>query len=387
MRRLLPASFLLFAACNFPHGSLGTGDGGSTGDDDASDAAIDAMIDAPDPSCYGRGAFYVCFMPAPTGDVTLQGNIDTTACTAETTGSTLVGATKMVSGVSVCVIAAASFTMQGATVGTLGDKPLLLLATGNITIPTGVELDGRSAAFPLVGSPGDGPNANPSDCGNRPSGASSTTGGGGGAGGTFGTKGGNGGNGGGAMGGMAAAVPTPFVKLRGGCPGGNGGGGNGSTGGAGGSGGGAIALFSHGTIQIDGTITVSGAGGEGGNASKGGAGGGGSGGMVVLDGAAVMMGVAGKIIANGGGGGAGAGNSTSGDDGKDAIVLDAAAPGGVLSASGATPGGAGAFGSTAAGSPQPGANGGGGGGGGAGVIRVLSGQALPSTKVSPPPTP
>jgi hypothetical protein len=284
------------------------------------------------------------------------------------------------------VIAAASFTMATGSLGVFGDKPLMLVASGSINVPAGAILDGSSAAFPTVGQAGDGPNANPSDCGNRPSGGANALGAGGGAGGTLGTKGGDGGDGAGAAGGVASAVPTPFNKLRGGCPGGNGGaGGSGSSTTTGGSGGGAIALFAHGTIQIDGTITVNGAGGEGGDDPKGGAGGGGAGGMVVLDAPTINMGTTGQIMANGGGGGAGAGTTQSGDNGKDAVALDAAASGGTLSAFGCTPGGAGAFKSTAAVTPANSGNGGPGAGGGVGVIRVLSGQTLAAAKVSPTP--
>jgi hypothetical protein len=386
VRRLLSVS-LLFAACGFPHGSLGPRDGDTTGGDDDGDIdapLFDAMPDTPDDNCYARGSFYTCLQAPPTGAVTLQGNINTTLCTAETTGAPLTGTAMMTSdGTAVCVFTAASFTMAAASsVGVFGAKPLVLIASGNITVPAATTLDASTVKG--AAAEDSGPNANPSDCGNRPSGGANAAGGGGGAGGTFGTKGGNGGNGGGATGGVASAVPTPFNKLRGGCPGGNGGtGGAGSTTAVGGSGGGAVALFSHGTIQIDGTITVNGAGGQGGFDSKGGAGGGGSGGMVVLHAMTINMGAASRIMANGGGGGAGSGNSSDGDDGADATLMDTAASGGVFATSGTTPGGAGAVNATGAVTPGNSANGGPGAGGGLGVIRVLSGQSLPSARTSP----
>lgn len=350
--------------------------------DDATDAPlVDAMIDGLAPLCYGRAPFTVCLTAEPTKVIVFAGSIETTACTYN--AGVEQGEIITANNTTMCVIAGASIDMTGISVGTSGNLPLVLIASGDLTVPMGTRLDVSSATNNVSGVP-TGPGFDPPECGNKPSGASSTSGGGGGAGGTFGTKGGNGGAGAGATGGQAAQVPTPFNKLRGGCPGGDGGNGN-SASAAGGPGGGAIALFSHATIQIDGTVTASGAGGEGGNASKGGAGGGGSGGMIVLHANAIMLGTSGKIVANGGGGGAGAGNSQSGDNGEDASQLTTAAGGGTFSSSGCTPGGAGAFGTTGAVSPGLGSNGGPGAGGGVGVIRVLSGQTLPPTKVSPPP--
>jgi hypothetical protein len=384
VRRFLLANLLSLAACNFPHGSLNGGPREAGADDTGDDAPmIDAMIDGPSPLCYGRSPFTVCLTAEPAGTIVFTTGIETTSCTYN--GGTP-GEIITANNTSLCVIAGATIDMlptNNVSIGTSGDRPLVLIASGNLTVPLGTRLDASSATNNVVGVP-TGPGFDPPECGNKPSGASSTSGAGGGAGGTFGTKGGNGAAGAGATGGQAAQVPTPFVKLRGGCPGGDGGNGN-SASAAGGSGGGAIALFSHATIQIDGTVTASGAGGEGGNTQKGGGGGGGSGGMIVLHANAIMMGTMGKLISNGGGGGAGAGNSTPGDNGRDASVINMAASGGTESSGGATPGGAGAFGTTGAVTPQPGSNGGGGGGGGVGVIRVLSGQSLPTSKVSPPP--
>jgi hypothetical protein len=384
VRRFLLASLLSLAACNFEHGSL-SGGPREAGADDASDAPlIDAMIDGPSPLCYGRSPFTVCLTMEPSSAIVFTSSIETTGCTYNMgTGQ---GELITANGTSLCVVAGATIDMiptNGTSIGTSGSRPLVLIAAGDLNVPSGTRLDASSATNNVVGVP-TGPGFNPSECGNKPSGASSTSGGGGGAGGTFGTKGGNGGAGGGATAGTAAQVPSPFIKLRGGCPGGDGGNGS-SMSAAGGPGGGAIALFSHAAIQIDGTVTASGAAGEGGNAAKGGAGGGGSGGMILLHANTIMMGTNGKLIANGGGGGAGAGQSTSGDNGQDASQINTAASGGTFSSNGCTPGGAGAFGTTGAVTPQPGSNGGPGGGGGVGVIRVLSGQSLPASKVSPPP--
>lgn len=387
VRRLLSASLLVAAsACSFQHGSLtGGGDDGGPRDS-AIDAPPDAPPDAFDPLCYGKGGFYVCLSTAPTMAISFTNAIDTTACRADTDGGLINGTVVAVgSATMVCMFAGTSITIGSTLAGAFGDKPLLLIASGNISIPVGTTLDARSAAYPTVGNPSNGPGANPSACGTPPDGAAGAGGAGGGGGGTFGSKGGNGGDGGAGAGGQAAAVPTSFTTLRGGCPGGKGGmGGAGSARANGGAGGGAVAMFARGNIQIDGSLTVSGAGGGGGQASKGGAGGGGSGGMIVLQAAAIAIGTTGQMQANGGGGGAGAGNGQDGDHGQDAITFDMAASGGIFSTSGATPGGAGAFKSTGAVTPANSGNGGPGGGGGVGVIRVLSGQTLPVARISPP---
>lgn len=386
VRPLLPASLLALAsACSFQHGSLSGSGGDDGGPRDATDAPmIDTPPDAFDPLCYGKGTFYYCLAAQPTASISFTADIDTTACTAATAGGTIDGSVVAFGGTAmVCMFAATSMTVGGTTAGAYGDKPLLLISSGNINVPTGTNLDGSSAGYPVAGSASNGPGANPTDCGAVPDGSGSANGAGGGAGGTYGSRGGNGANGGGANGGQAATVPTSFTKFRGGCPGGHGGAG-GSVRSNGGAGGGAMALFARGTIQIDGNVTVSAAGGGGGQSSKGGGAGGGSGGMIVLSAATINLGTTGHIQANGGGGGAGAGNGQDGDHGQDALVFDQPASGGIFSTSGASPGGAGAYKSTAAVTPSNSGNGGAGGGGGVGVIKVLSGQTLAPAKISPP---
>jgi hypothetical protein len=357
-------------------------DDASGGPDDA--PLADTPPDAFDPLCYGEGTFYICLAAAPSQSMTLNGNINSTACTASTSSGVVTGSVVVFpSGTSsmACVFAATSVSTTGSPIGAFGDKPILFISSSDIMIAAGAKLDGSSTAS------GTGPGANSVDCGATPSGAANSGGAGGGAGGTFGSKGGNGGNGGAANGGIAATVSSSVAKLRGGCRGGDGGtGGAGSGTALGGGGGGAFALFARGGIQINGAITVSGAGGAGGREPKGGAGGGGSGGMVLLSASTITLGTSGQIQANGGGGGAGAGSITSGDDGSDAVVVDQAASGGVLTTGGCTPGGAGAYKTVNAVSPANSFNGGPGGGGGVGVIRVLSGQSLPAAKISPPQT-
>jgi hypothetical protein len=351
--------------------------------DDATDGSIiDTPPDAFDPLCFGGAPFTICMPSMPAGDKSLD-SVDTDGPSSCDSGE---GTTMMVGAnpVAACVIAADTISLGSTLVGVSGDKPLVLLAVTRLRINAGSTLDitsGRTA--------GDGPGANPTDCGPAPTGSDNLGGGGGGAGGSFGASGGAGAPGGGGPGGTPrppAAVPVD--KLRGGCPGGTGGDGDGDGDGArapGSSGGGAVYLLTRGELIVDGTVDASGAGGNGGNSSKGGGGGGGSGGMILIHAGSLRVGPQGKLIANGGGGGGGAGNGTDGADGSDPSTIDMAAPGGPPNGGGSSAGGAGGFKSTAAGSATNTGNGGAAGGGSVGVIRVLSGQPIPANNVSPTP--
>jgi hypothetical protein len=365
---------VVLAACGFEHG-VPAGHGPNDGDIDVPPGVDpDAMPDA-DPGCFGPAPFVVCPTVQPTQPLDIDSNI-TTNGTAQScdTGR---GVVMTIAGTESCVLAGTDITFSGSsTRGSSGSRPLVLIATGTITIAEGDTLDARGATI------GPGPGSNPSDCGAPPSGMVSGGNGGGGAGGSFGSKGGSGANGGAAAGGPAnAAASTPVNKLRGGCPGGSGAG----TTVAGGNGGGAVLMIAKTKIQIDGTLTVSGAGGLGGKSAKGGGGGGGSGGMIVLHAPMVSIGDNARLIANGGGGGGGAGAMDDGVSGDDATMLGTAAAGGGTNGPGTTAGGAGAFKATDAVTPANAGGGGGGagGGGGVGVIRVLSGQTISDNNCSP----
>lgn len=374
---------VMAAGCGFDHGAA-LRDGGPT--DDATDGSIiDTPPDAFDPLCFGRAPFTICMQSMPAGTKSLN-DVDTDGPSSCDSGE---GTTMMVGAnpVAACVIAADTISLGSTLVGVSGDKPLVLLAVTTLRINAGSTLDvtsGRTA--------GNGPGANPTDCGPATtlSGSDSLGGAGGGAGGSFGASGGAGAPGAAGTGGTPIPPASiPVDKLRGGCPGGFGGDGDGAQNGgeraAGSSGGGAVYLLTRGELIVDGVVDASGAGGNGGNSSKGGGGGGGSGGMILIHAGSIRVGASGQLVANGGGGGGGAGNGTDGADGSDPSVLNMAAAGGPASGGGSSAGGAGGFKSTAAGSATNTGNGGAAGGGSVGVIRVLSGQAIPANNVSPTP--
>jgi hypothetical protein len=371
------ALVVALAACGFEHGGH-AGQGPNDGHVDAPPGDPDAMPDA-DPSCFGVSPFIVCPTAQPAQPLVINTNVNTSGTAPSCDNGR--GVVMTVAGTESCVLAGTDISFSGpSTTGSSGSRPLVLIATGTITIEDGNTLDARSATT------GTGPGSNPSDCGAASNGTASGGNGGGGAGGSFGSKGGNGAAAGGGTGGAAtAAVTTPVNKLRGGCPGGTG---AGNTVVAGGAGGGAVLVIAKTKIEIDGTLTVSGAGGLGGVQSKGGGGGGGSGGMIVLHAPTVTIGSNARLMANGGGGGGGAGANDSGLPGDDATMLGSAAAGGGTNGPGTTVGGAGAFKAQAAGTPANGGggSGGGGGGGGVGVIRVLSGQTISGNNASPAPT-
>ena len=207
-------------------GDAPRGEAGPVIHDAANDDArrIDARpLDAP-PGCDGAGAYTVCLTQQPTQPLTLVNIlINTDDC---------IGGQKVSPGANapmLCVLAGTDVTLGGLVRGE-GSLPLAVLATGDLSLPSGTTLDVSSSIFN-----GAGAGANGAGCA-RNSGASAMMGGAGGAGGSFGTAGGDGGNG--AVAGATAAGAITPAFLRGGCAGGNGGGGMG-TGGAGGEGGGA----------------------------------------------------------------------------------------------------------------------------------------------------
>jgi hypothetical protein len=176
------------------------------------------------------------------------------------------------------------------------NKPLTILASGDVIIAGTINLDGKvgntngtgASGGPggfdggtggygfdqsFSGTPGDGPGG-----GGGGIGSATNPQPGGGGGGGYGTAGVGGG--GGAVSGLGGPKygSATILPLVGGSGGGGGGAINNARGGAGGGGGGAILIASSGTIFVNGTISARGGGGASGSA----AGSGGSGGAIRL---------------------------------------------------------------------------------------------------------
>jgi hypothetical protein len=351
---LVATSAATLAGCRFDLPEAGVVDADPDGSDDA--VALEF--------CYGasNGLVRPCFTSAPTGDITLQGSLNTDTspmCMPPKSG-----------GDGYCVIAANNITVAD-TVAATGSKPLVLVATARIESESGTTLDVASHHSSIP--PRTGAGAGSADCmmGTLPL---ANGGGGGGAGGSFAAAGGNGGSGNGnaGAGGRPGAMQVPTI-LRGGCPGQDG---INGTFGIGGKGGGAVYLIANTAIVISGAINASGEGGRPGVTGSAGGGGGGSGGMIGLD--APTINNSGVVYANGASGGEGGGVATAGIIGPEPTGTTPSPPagggttnggdGGTGSGAGATAGGPG---SNGAGGGNPG--GGGGGGGGIGVIKVYRG--------------
>ncbi len=371
--------------------------GGGGGDDGGvgSDGGAVPVPDGPPGNsvCYGPSGWQVCMAAKPTGQVQLQGTLNTDRSDAQDPCLKNQPAGWTTAQPEACFVVGDTITV--ASLSVTGTRPLVLVAETSITV-TGL-LD--AASHRAGGAVGPGA-ASAGDC--KPFGGAPAMGppGGGGAGGGFMLAGGDGGRGNGATdmstaGGKAAGVQVGApTRLRGGCAGQPGGGGNASDGGAGG---GAVYLVSAGTISVTGKIDVSGAGGAGQNALHG-AGGGGSGGMIVLLASSISTMQSTLLVAGGGGGGGGSSapldvmqNTTRGGDGHEPVLTAPIAP---------AVGGAGGFdgdfsgGDGGLGYPVPsnmtfellGATGGisaGGGGGGGGGGYIRSSQDLGAATVSP----
>ncbi len=334
--------------------------------------------------CFGSGLGVLCLPSGPTMPRNLSGTLDTGI---DSTCDHLVDVT----GVQACVIAGTAIVItSGARARAVGTRPLVLVATGAITIGVDGKLDAGSERAVTSG-----PGAPAGACTGLVSASNDDGGGGGGAGGSFVGAGGNGGIGdtndtgaptGSSHGGAAAGGTVP-TGLRAGCRGGYGGRAvSGSTVGVGGRGGGAVYLIGGTEIQISGLVTAYGGGGAGGH-EKGGGGGGGSGGMIGLDAPVVTVAASGAVAANGGGGGEGGSSmQPPGDNGSDGTSTVDRAAGGANSVSTGGNGGAGSSGLATGGTAgQSGGGGGGGGGGGAGFIYVR-GALTSSGLMSPEPT-
>lgn len=177
----------------------------------------------------------------------------------------------------------------------VGDKPIVLLVAGDVTVDSGGLID--AGAQGMTAGPGAG------TCTDNASGRgeTSTTSGWGGGGGGFGTAGGQGGynvtNGG------EQATQRTLVPLRGGCAGAPS-----STSNVFGAGGGALAISASGTISIGATAAASISAAGGGAplfASGGGNGGGSGGGIHLASPMAIVYGAGGAIRAHGGSGSSG----------------------------------------------------------------------------------
>jgi hypothetical protein len=275
-------------------------------------------------------------------------------------GALVIASIAQEDGPPVMVIQASSF-MIDANVRIVGDKPLIFVATNDITV-TGT-LD--ASADLLTAGAGGGQQTQGMGAGGMgmPGNNLADAGGGGGG---YGTPGGKGGDVDQRAGGLAGVAYGDATKLLGGSGGGRGAG-PGTCLSSGGAGGGALQITAGGTLTLGGAINVGGGGGVGGPACTGdggAAGGGGSGGMIYLQ-ARAFAGT-GMLGANGGGGGGAASpmGSIAGLPGENA-TLTAGGAGGPGSAGGGG-GGAGADTTTngidGTGNTTTDQNGGGGGG-------------------------
>lgn len=341
------------------------GDGGGSGT--IADAYQTQTIDGS--LCEGSGAFEVCLTALPSAPVVVQGSIDTDASSYCFDGYTLPAEHPW------CVVIGTTLAVHSVTAQ--GSRPLVLLATQDLTIANGDLLDASSHQG-VAGPAANNPACSTSSAGNA---GVLDDGGGAGAGGSFGTMGG-----GGAAGGDSAATPGSVggaiampSGLFGGCPGGLGGEGNDpqtdecnpNMSDPPGAGGGAVYLLAGGTVRIDGTVAAGGAGGGGGKLARGGGSGGGSGGLIVIWAGSSIMGN-GQLVTTGGGGGGGADHCGNASFGVDGSLGGAAGPG---ADSDCPNGGSGAAGMAAG---QPGLAGGtkgaSAGGGGVGFVMIHGGS-------------
>jgi hypothetical protein len=249
----------------------------------------------------------------------------------------------------------------GSTLHVKGARPLIIAATGNVTIAGDVDVSAGAA-----------------DCGGAGAGQTGGDGDtkGGGGGGSLATTGAAGGQGsmaqntgGGGLPGAVDSTNLALVPLRGGCPGGIGHGSPATPA----AGGGALQISAAGALVVSGTLNAPGLGGAKAPAIGNGGSGGGSGGVILLEGAVITLTGLAAIAANGGGGGEGGGLIFDGAAGTAGLFDGGAAPGG----STAQGGGGGGHGATQSQAAHIGDDatigGGGGGGGGLGRIRLRAG--------------
>jgi hypothetical protein len=365
---------LAAAGCSF-HTSSGAPDANKMIDSRIIDGPIDAAIDAPPDGPqvdFGDGTFVVHLSMLPTASVTLPGMINTDTSTLCGTTATWMDASQPT---DTCFIVGTDIKSGGGTTTVTGSKPLVLVATGMITITQ--KLDVSSNHSTTTGAGGNyalcpAYPQNPDPDGN---------GGGGGAGGGFTTKGNDGGDGnnGSAQKGLAAAAAGTPTFLRGGCAGQKAG--NGTAGNPG-NGGGALYLVAGASISIGNTINASGGGGVHGTDASGGSGGG-SGGMIVLYAPMITATASVQVFANGGGGASGGDSNMSGHNGTDGGNPMGALMAGAGSMGAGGNGGDGAIVTAAATTGGGGLTNEGGGGGGGGLGYIRSNIDLTGAIVSP----
>jgi hypothetical protein len=375
--RLTGIAFTVLAAgsgCSFAPGSFGVTADASAVNNDADRTFLDARPDAPpDSACYGTGLLVICY---PNGQMPLTPYQPTnTAPISTSNDSNCDRIVQQGNGPELCVKTASSITIN-RDIRFSGTRPIVLLATGSISVTSAGKLDLAEGAGANTGTC-----MPPMQNGQDNTASSANAGAGGGGGGAFGSAGGGGGAGENGAAGGTGGVAVGATYIRGGCRGGNGGRSSSGAGGSGGNGGGGIYLIAGASISIAGGINASGGGGSGG-ANKAGGGGGGSGGLIGLD--APTVSISGTLFANGGGGGEGGGDGVSGFGGEDPGDWDEIPDGGKGLIGGGN-GGNGAYRTTAALDGGSVGKGGGGGGAGLGRILVFSASVTLSSSISPAP--
>jgi hypothetical protein len=356
---------------------------GSVGNPAATDAPPAPTPDAPQPSadaatsdappadaqtCFGTGVVNVCLGAAPSQPLMFA------AATAIDTSSTTMCVAALLASTGYCVISGTDVSITAA-LHAAGPNPLVIVASGSITVTQNGLVDVASHRSPAQLGAG----ADPRACvlGAAPVNSA------GGAGGSFLGQGAGGASIPGGAGGVAGAAVTHVTQLRGGCPGQTGGISGPGTRAVGGHGGGAVYLIAGTKIDVAGEIDAAGEGGGGGAAGMIGGAGGGSGGMIGFD--APMVTASGILLASGAGGGGGSG-MTGADNAPDPGVPMASNGGPGDTDHGGSTGGGGSPPSPATaggGAPRTATTaGGGGGGGGAGLILAPPGADL-GTLVSP----
>ncbi len=269
----------------------------------------------------------------------------------------------------------------------VGSKPLVLVASGDITVNGVIDGQGQCSSTVGVGGGGAGgaPKAGNGGAGGGVGGGGAglvvVPGGGGGGGGGFGDVGGAGAgtstnaNAGGAAGPLFGDFTVSDPVLSGG--GGGGAGGGVVAGGAGGSGGGAVQIATNANVRIGGSAVLQVGGCHGNRSTGGGGGGGGAGGLVFIEARTIDLSSGATLAANGG---AGAGGN--GSDGDDGSPDEDAAQGGSAGGNGSDGGDGGHTGSLFGRPGQTPGNSdttGGGGGGAVGRIALKSKSGMVAT--------
>ncbi len=338
----------------------------TVGSGSGSDGGMGRCLNAPN-----DGALFMGCPAAPTGQLTIQANIDT---------DNDPGCVKIGQGAAAplaCMIAANSIVVPTGHHYVSGGNVLVLVAATTIDVQGTLDASGSPTTTPVTGSV----------CNNVSGGSYAATGtGGGGGGGAFGDASGTGGAGGtaNAEGGNGASSISSIIVVRAGCPGAPGGAFNpfGTTS-LGGVPGGAIYMIAGTSVTVEASGIVLANGGPGGGAAANeGGGGGASGGLIGFD--SLVVDIEGTVTADGGGGGGG-GGANDGDNGGTAQ--------GTTHGNGSTPGGNGGDGEDGFTSPGDGVSamngsmgGGGGAGGSYGVAWIHSpASSIGDASIDPPP--